>query len=178
MAKAKSGSRALSAKPDKRVSAVKELPKEPAKSRMEALALEYDLLCAATEAIRKDGEKPSPHFINVVDRRLPAIEELLSTSEPTNMNDLFIFAVMMRSKLAILRDSVRTLIDHEPYGNCARVLTIEDYQEVTPDIRSNVEALQAMISTMLGGFERVSGTTPKNLGIGRIAQSPDGSERV
>ncbi|WP_423414861.1 hypothetical protein RLW55_16890 [Hyphomicrobium sp. B1] len=178
MAKAKSGSLALSVKPDKRVSAVKELPKEPAKSRMEALALEYDLLCAATEAIHKGGEKPGANFINVVDRRLPAIEEMLSTSEPTNLNDLFIFAVMMRSKLAILRDSVGPLIDHERYGDGARELTIEDYQEVRHDIRSNVADLQAMISTMLGGFERVSGTTPKNLGIGRIAQSTDGSERV
>jgi hypothetical protein len=146
------------------------------RSKMEALALEYDLLCQAEDDIRDRGGKPDRHFINTIDRRLPAIEGLLSTSEPQNINDLHIFAVMLRSKLGVLRDSAGSLIYPERYGNGKKVFTLEDYQKIAPDLRSDIADLQAMISIMIDGMERVSGTTAERLGIGRLASCLDGSE--
>jgi hypothetical protein len=141
---------------------------------MEALAKEYDTLTTVVESLQ-DQQKPAQHIINTIDRRLPAIEALLSASEPRCLNDLFIFAVMMRGKLSSLRDNAGSLIYPENYGG--RVFTLEDYQEIAPDVREDIADLQAMISVMINGFELVTGTTAKRLGIGRLASCHDGSER-
>jgi hypothetical protein len=141
-------------------------------SKMEALASEYDLLCQISEAVG-DEENPCVHLLNNIDRRLPAIEVVLATSEPRTVNDLLIFAVMIRDKLASLRDNAGFLIHPEKYG---KPVTFEDLRKIAPDVRSNIRDLQAMITIMIDSCERISGMTAKKLGIGRIAAANDFSD--
>lgn len=170
----KTQSRPLRAKQEKGSEAVTNEGAAVPRSTMEALASEFDVLCSVVEALQSRHNPDDRHVINAIERRLPAIEELLASSDPKNINDLFIFAVMLRSKLASLRDNAGFLIYPERYGKSP---TLEAYQEIAPSIRTDIANLQAMISFMIDGFERVAGTTAKDLGIGRISGSNDCSER-